>query len=73
MNEHSTYIKQLQHMTSQIKATATQRMIQRRGVNQLTIEEIKRVRDAACALATAAKAECDFYNNLILELEPPQG
>lgn len=68
------YANQLQEMTKQIKVIATQRMqakVMAAAPPQLTLEEIKRVQNAACALAAAAKAECDFYTALVLEIEPP--
>lgn len=36
-----------------------------------TIEELREVQRIACALARAARSECDFYTDLITELEPP--
>ena len=70
MNARKQYAQNMEAMTKQIKLIATDRT-KMQASQQLTIEELREVQRAACALARAAQSECDFYTDLILQLEPP--
>lgn len=87
MSAHKQYADNLKQMTRQIKVIAKGRTFQsvidqvkppkqktvsaRVQQPQLSIEEIREVQRAACALAAAAQSECDFYTDIITQLEPP--
>ena len=72
MNAHKQYADNMVAMTKQIKLIAKGRVKPKmQSAGGLTIEELREVQRAACALAAAAQAECNYYTDLIVELEPP--
>ena len=72
MNAHKQYAANMQAMTKQIKLIAKGREKPKlKAAGAPTIEELREVQRAACALAAAAQAECNYYTDLIVELEPP--
>lgn len=72
-HKHKQYAANLAAMTRQINLIASGRTGEAilAAEPQLTVEELRQVQRAACALAAAAQAECDFYTGLITQLEPP--
>lgn len=64
-------IKMIRETRHRVQAMTTSTAIPTPAPVDPTIEELRDVQQAACALAAAAQSECDFYTDLIVKLEPP--